>query len=255
MHITGLYIYPIKSLGGISLQESEVTVRGLKYDRRYMLLDVNGNMLTQREDNRLAKFQLSPHQTGFEVTYQGATLVVPFSIDGEVITTRVWDDEVRAVIAPAQYNKWFSHCLQQEVKLVYMPDDSHRFINPKYAQNNEIVSLADGYPVLMISEASLALLNSKLKEPIQMNRFRPNIVISGLDAHAEDELGTFTLGTTHFKVAKPCARCVVVTINPETLETGKEPLATLAKYRRVDDKVNFGVNLICLKEGVVKLST
>jgi uncharacterized protein YcbX len=254
VRITQLIIYPIKSLGGISLQVSEVTTRGLKYDRRYMLLDANGNMLTQREESRLALFQLSLHQLGFQVTYQQSTLVVPFSIEGEVIHTKVWDDEVTAVVAPESYNSWFSHCLQHEVKLVFMPDDSHRLINPKYASNNEIVSLADGYPVLMISEASLQMLNSKLKEPIHMNRFRPNIVINGVDAHEEDKLGTFTLGSVLFKVAKPCARCVVVTINPETLEQGKEPLATLAKYRRVDDKVNFGVNLICLAEGFVKLS-
>jgi uncharacterized protein YcbX len=132
-----------------------------------------------------------------------------------------------------------------------MHQQSNRLVNPKYAQNNEQLSLADGYPVLVISEASLSFLNSKLKKPIGMDRFRPNVVINDASPHQEDELSVFNIGTAQFKVAKPCGRCVVTTINQQTLQTGKEPLATLAKYRKVGDSVNFGANVVCLKEGQI----
>jgi uncharacterized protein YcbX len=132
-----------------------------------------------------------------------------------------------------------------------MHQQSNRLVNPKYAQNNEQLSLADGYPVLVISESSLNLLNTKLTKSINMDRFRPNVVINGAAPHQEDELGVFNVGSTKFKVAKPCGRCMVTTINQQTLQTSKEPLATLAKYRKVGDSVHFGANVICLKEGQI----
>lgn len=255
MQIKQLFIYPIKSLGGVALTQSEVTTRGLKYDRRYMLIDEHHVMLTQRETKELAAFKVTLAKNGFIITFHEKQIEIPFELsNSNVLKTKVWDDEVDVVVAPKKFNEWFGNCLNKQVMLVYMPNETLRAVNPKYALNNEVLSLADGYPVLMISEASLDLLNSKLKKPILMDRFRPNIVVDGLLPHQEDELGSFELGSVKFKVAKPCARCLVVTINQQTLASGKEPLATLAKYRRVDDKVNFGANLICLQEGVVKIS-
>ncbi len=253
MQVTQLFIYPIKSLGGIELTQSEVTQRGLQYDRRYMLVDENGQFLTQRTLHQLALFSLAIVDDGFVVTFHEHQLKIPFSMLGATQQVTVWDDVLEAVVADEQYNNWFSKHLNMPVKLVYMHQASIRPVNPKYANNNEQLSFADGYPVLVISEASLNNLNSKLSKPITMDRFRPNIVVDGLTTHQEDELGTFTLGTTLFKVAKPCGRCVVTTINQKTLQTSKEPLATLAKYRLAGDTVNFGANTICITEGKIQV--
>lgn len=253
MQVTQLFIYPIKSLGGIELTQSEVTQRGLQYDRRYMLVDEHDQFLTQRTLHKLALFKLTMHNDGFVVQYKNQQLLVPFTMQGKTQQVTVWDDTLEAVVADEHYNQWFSKQLNMPIKLVYMHQASVRPVNIKYANNNEQLSFADGYPVLVISEASLNNLNSKLTKPIGMDRFRPNVVVNGLSAHQEDELGTFTLGTTLFKVAKPCGRCVVTTINQQTLQTSKEPLATLAKYRLAGDSVNFGANTICLAEGKIQV--
>lgn len=249
MQVTQLFIYPIKSLGGIEVKQSLVTQRGLQYDRRYMLVDENGLFLTQRTLHKMALFKLSLIDDGFVVHHENNTIKIPFAMTGATQQVTIWEDTLDAVIADDYYNQWFSEQLHQPVKLVYMHQESNRPVNPKYAHHNEQLSLADGYPVLVISEASLIFLNSKLKKSIGMDRFRPNVVINGVAAHQEDELPIFKIGTAQFKVAKPCGRCVVTTINQQTLQTGKEPLATLAKYRRVGDNVNFGANVICLNEG------
>ena len=251
MQVTQLFIYPIKSLGGIEIKQSLVTQRGLQYDRRFMLVDEQGVFLTQRTLHKMALCKLGLINNGFVVSYENKTIEIPFSLTGTTQQVTVWDDTFEAVVADEKYNQWFSEQLKQPIKLVYMHQHSNRLVNPKYAQNNEQLSLADGYPVLVISESSLKLLNTKLTKPIGMDRFRPNLVINGAAPHHEDELGIFNIGSTQFKVAKPCGRCVVTTINQQTLQTSKEPLATLAKYRKVGDNVNFGANVICLKEGQI----
>ena len=251
MQVTQLFIYPIKSLGGIEIKQSLVTQRGLQYDRRFMLVDEHGVFLTQRTLRKMALFKLSLADNGFVVSFENKTIEIPFYLKGTTQQVTVWDDTFEAITADEKYNQWFSEQLNQPVTLVYMHQQSNRLVNPKYAQNNEQLSLADGYPVLVISESSLNLLNTKLAKPIGMDRFRPNVVINGAAPHQEDELGVFNIGSTQFKVAKPCGRCVVTTINQQTLQTSKEPLATLAKYRKVGDSVNFGANVICLKEGQI----
>lgn len=228
-----------------------ITQRGLQYDRRYMLVDENGTFLTQRTVHELALFQIEFIETGFRITFNAQSVELPFIMQGEHIQVSIWDDIVEATLAADEYNQWFSNALKRQVRLVYMHDDCERPVNTKYADNNEQVSFADAYPVLLVSEASLDLLNSKLDEPLGMDRFRPNIVVKGLDPHAEDQLATFEIGHVQFKTAKPCARCVVTTINQQTLQTSKEPLATLARYRMQDNKINFGVNVICLSEGLI----
>lgn len=251
VQVTQLYIYPVKSLGGIAVKQARITQRGLQYDRRYMLVDENGTFLTQRNLHELALFKVSFAEKGFVIAFKEHAIELPFSMEGSLIKVKIWDDVVEAISAPAYFNEWFSHALNKKVQLVYMHENSIRPVSTRYAHNNEQVSFADAYPVLLISEASLDLLNSKLEKPLDMDRFRPNIVVNNIEAHAEDQLGTFEINGVGFKAAKPCARCVVTTINQQTLETSKEPLATLAKYRMQDNKINFGMNVICLGEGSI----
>lgn len=253
MQVTQLFIYPIKSLGGIALNTSQVEQRGLRYDRRYMLVDKQGNFLSQRELPQLTMFKLTLVQDGFCVHYQDKQLHVPFVMDGNMEKVTVWDDEVEAVVADDLYNQWFSACLGQQIRLVFMPESAKRLVSTNYAQQGEEVSFADGYPILLLSEASLTLLNSKLTTTIDMDRFRPNVVITGCEAHEEGSFSVFKVGDSLLKRVKPCARCVVTTINQLTGEASKEPLYTLATYRMEGNKIMFGENILCLQEGEVKV--
>lgn len=262
--ITAIYIYPIKSMGGISLNEAKVGMRGLQHDRRYMLISADGRFLTQRQTPELGRFYLAYNadKSGFIVTFQGDTLAIPLSLNPKEHGAReatVWDDHVQVLAAPTPISAWFSEKLQREVYLVYLPDESQRPIDPKYQPNNnpQQVSLADGYPILFVSEASLALLNQKIHhsnpqtEAMQMLRFRPNVVMSQLKPHEEDALGTFQLGTATFHITKPCSRCILTTIDPLTLERGDEPLRALSTYRKENNKILFGANALCLKPGKI----
>ena len=266
--ITAIYIYPIKSMGGISLQESIAGMRGLQHDRRYMLVSAEGKFLTQRQTPELGQFQLAYNadQTGFMVTFQGDTLEIPLSLshqNHQTLTANVWDDSVEVLSAPSQINLWFSQKLQRDVTLVYQPDHANRPVEQEHQPNPQStlhVSLADGYPILLISEASLSLLNQKIQlnnplaEKMEMARFRPNIVVDNLPPHQEDSLGTFQLGTATFHIAKPCSRCILTTIDPITLERGDEPLRTLSTYRKENNKILFGANALCLKPGKISTS-
>ena len=148
-------------------------------------------------------------------------------------------------------SRWFSDLLERDLRLVYMPGDVERGVDLEYGREGDVVSFADGYPLLVISEESLADLNARLAEPVEMRRFRPNLVVRGAGPYAEDEWDRFRIGELELRAVKPCARCVLTTRDPETGEAGKEPLATLAQYRTVDDKVRFGMNVIA--DGLGKL--
>jgi uncharacterized protein YcbX len=163
--------------------------------------------------------------------------------DGERVECRIWNDTASA-LCHADGSRWFSDFLNDDVRLVYMPDSERRAVNPKRARRGDIVSFADGYPLLVISEASLADLNSRLSKPLEMRRFRPNLVLADCEPFAEDRFTTLFIGEVSFRAVKRCDRCSVTTVDPSTGERGKEPLRTLAQYRLEDGKVWFGMNLI-----------
>lgn len=252
MQLKAIYIYPIKSLGGFAVQQSVVTQRGLKLDRRYMLVNKAGEFLTQRNMAELALFRVKQVQNGFEVWFDNSHIFIPETLNlGQKIEVTVWDDKVEALLADATINNWFSQHLNTTVQLVYLPDESLRNVPHPYAKNNEQVSFADAYPILIISEASLYHLNNQLDEKIGMDRFRPNMVVTGCDAHAEDLLQTFFINNAQFRFTKPCARCHVTTINQQTAVKGVEPLKTLATYRTENHKINFGANVMVLSTGEI----
>jgi uncharacterized protein len=249
MKISEINIYPIKSLGGITLNEAIVEQRGLQYDRRRMLTDENGKFLTQREFPKMSTISISLAENGLQVSADKFDdLIVPFEIEGKSVKVEVWQSNCEAILSDSHINNWFSEVLQTNCNLVYMPVDSRREINPMFAVNNDIVSFADGYPFLIIGENSLADLNSRLETQIPMNRFRPNLVVSNSDAFAEDNWKKLKIGETVFRSTKPCARCVMTTIEQKDgVFTGKEPLQTLAKYRLAKQLfpatyANFGLN-------------
>jgi uncharacterized protein YcbX len=260
MQISEINIYPIKSCRGISLMSVVVEPRGFEMDRRWLLVDKNDTFLTQRELPKLATIDVHLRGDAVEVRADVAQpMMIEPLFEGERKFVRVWKSESEALPYDVDTNEWFSDVLGHEVQLLYMPDDAGRPVNPRFAQNGELLSFADGYPMMLLSEASLGDLNSRLDTPLPMNRFRPNLVVHGAGPFAEDDWKRLKIGDAIFRTTKPCERCVITTVDPSRGEfDGKEPLRTLAAYRiakhvmpdRVEplgvepNAVLFGQNLI-----------
>jgi uncharacterized protein YcbX len=246
MHLSGLYVYPIKSAGGIPLKASEVDGRGLRHDRRWMLVDETGCSMSQRRFPRMALIRVRIEPDGLVVDAPGMpSLEVPLQPPaGRLMLTRVWDDLVESLTVGPDADRWFSGFLDVGCRLVYLPDESVRPVDPTYGGSRDQVGLADGFPFMLISEASLADLNARLEEPVPMDRFRPNLVVRGCKPFAEDNWRLVRIGSITFRVVKPCEWCAITTVNQRTAATSKEPLRTLARFRRSGKKVLFGQNLI-----------
>jgi uncharacterized protein len=244
--LSGLYVYPIKSAGGIALESSEVDERGLRHDRRWMLVDETGCFMSQRQFPRMALIGVRIEPDGLVVDAPDMpSLEVPFRpVGGSLLLARVWDDLVESLTVSDDSDRWFSEFLGVSCKLVYLPDESVRPVDPAYARMGDQVGLADGFPFLLISEASLADLNVRLERPVPMNRFRPNLIVGGCGPFAEDNWKLVRIGRITLRVVKPCARCTITTVDQESAVMGKEPLRTLARFRKVGTKVLFGQNLI-----------
>lgn len=245
LQLTGLTIYPIKSTAGISVEAWDVDRFGLLHDRRWMVVDLRGHLITQRECRALALVHTTIYPDHLAIRAAGTTsLRVPLVSEGRRVRVRVWDDWCEAIAVGPESARWFTDYLGTPARLVYMPDSTHRPANTTYAPESPTVSFADAFPFLLISEESLTDLNGRLATPVPMNRFRPNLVIEGGVAFIEDSLREFALNGIRFRVVKPCDRCVVTTTDQETAERRVEPLRTLAAYRRVEGKVYFGQNVV-----------
>lgn len=256
LQLQEIYIYPIKSLGGISVPEAEVQQTGFKYDRRWMLTDSEGNFLSQRTFPQMALLQVNIDVYGLLVTHKNnllSPLTIPFNTPFEKkATVNIWDDVCTASEVSDIANEWFSHALHMPVRLVYMPSDTQRLVDENYANNKEIVSFADAYPFMIIGQSSLDDLNQRLDQPVPMNRFRPNLVFTGGAPYCEDTIDTFSIGDVTFTAVKPCARCVLITIDQGLATKGKEPLKTLSAFRTQKNKIMFGQNLLHKGAGIIK---
>ena len=252
MKLSEINIYPVKSLKGITLSEASVRQRGLQYDRRWMLVDADGQFMTQRDFPRMALIETSVNGHGLKVRFDGRELAVPEETANGPVEVGIWEGPVAAAMFGDDVNRWFSEVLDVECRLVTMPDTTRRRLPPEFAVNpgEDHVSFADGYPFLLIGEASVAEVNARLEIPVPMNRFRPNLVVSGSEAFAEDAWKKIRVGETVFHLVKPCARCVLTTVDQATgVKDGKEPMKTLASFRTFDGKVLFGQNLIAENPG------
>lgn len=253
--LADIIIYPVKSLAGIHVNHWPVEKNGLKYDRKWMLIDEAGQFLSQRRLPRMALINtaLTDHELVLSASGM-ADLIIPLeTTTGESIISTVWDDTCPAQRVSEAADFWLSRFLGQDCRLVYQPDDSIRRVDPNYAQADDQTSFSDGFPFLIIAENSLTELNRSLSESIGMNRFRPNLVISGCPAYAEDEWRQIRIGEIDFRLPKPCSRCSVPTIDPNTGITGKEPLTTLNRLRKWQNKVYFGQNAIHNQNGILSV--
>ena len=247
-YLSEINIYPIKSLGGISLQHAVLEDKGLEHDRRWMLVDEEGMFVTQRKYDELSMLQVHIGPELLTVTHKtDPAQRLSFRLNettGRNINVSIWNDVATGTEVSTIANNWFSDFMKMKVILVRMPLNEKRLVDLRYARQQEVVSFADGYPCLLIGQASLDGLNAKLQQPVRMDRFRPNLVFTGGDAHIEDSFDHFQLGNIRFQAVKPCARCVLITIDQQTGIKGKEPLKTLAGYRTTGKKILFGQNLI-----------
>jgi uncharacterized protein YcbX len=256
LYLSGIFIYPIKSLGGISLEEADIELKGLEYDRRWMLVDAEGTFVSQRRYHSLALLNVHLDNETVYITHRNDTSqTIDFTIGkqtGTPIDVTIWDDQSSAIEVDTKVSRWFSEFLGMEVRLVDMPQEINRYVDPRYAENQETVSFADGYPCLIIGQSSLDGLNDRLLAPVKMDRFRPNFVFTGGEPHLEDTFASFTIGSIPFTAVKPCARCVLVTIDQQTGSKSAEPLKTLAGYRTRNNKIMFGQNLLHSEMGTIR---
>lgn len=251
--LSQIWIYPIKSLGGISLTSAKVLGKGLQYDRRWMLVDSQGKFITQRIHPVMALFKVRLVDDHITIHHKGDTLNLSLNqtYSHESSEVQIWDEVVSAVEVSPGHSQWFTKHLGIDCRLVYFPEENTRPVDPAYHINNEQVSLADAYPFLIIGERSLEDLNTKLEHPVSMTRFRPNLVFAGGAPYEEDTWKRFDVGSSQFVGVKPCARCVLITVNPETGERGEEPLRTLSTFRKRENKIYFGQNLVALTPSTV----
>ena len=273
MNISEINIYPVKSLKGIALDEAVVEKRGLRNDRRWMLTDRNGYFFTQRELPHMAAIRISLNRRGLVASAPGVeNLRMPQHPEVKLRQhVTIWQSEVEAHVYDRQVNEWFSEVLKRECRLVLMPDTTERHVNAQFDRGADIVSFADGYPLLLIGEGSLEEVNRRIAEVadrnvrVPMNRFRPNLVVRGSEPFAEDGWARIRVGRAVFRVVKPCARCVITTVDQAKGEfDGKEPLKTMATFRQAKqvfpetyesygqtaNGVLFGENLIPENPGV-----
>jgi uncharacterized protein YcbX len=246
VYVKQIYIYPVKSTAGILLKDSKVCDRGLQYDRLWMLIDENNHFLSARKFNKMVLIQSQISKNNLTLSAPGMNnLSLPLlGISGPRLYVQIWKDECSAVYCGKEAQDWFSNFLGTSARLVYMPSDSRRRVDRKNTHGQKSVSFVDGYPFLLISEASLADLNTRLGTPLEMARFRPNLVIEGCQPYEEDTWKIIRVGAIRFQFVKPCSRCVITTIDTKTATAGKEPLRTLAAYRSNQGKVYFGQNLV-----------
>ena len=259
LKLSEIYIYPVKSLGGIRLDFANTTSRGLENDRRFMLVDENGRFLSQREHPQLAIFQTEIEGKFLKITHkktkQNLTINLSPPSQPSLLSVTIWDDNTTAVESSSEASAWFTKILEIPVRLVYMPEESHRKTDTQYSlTGEEITSFSDGYPILIIGQSSLDDLNDRLENPVNINRFRPNFVFTNGEPFEEDNWHEFTVGNIRFFGVKPCARCIMTTIDQETGEKkDREPLLTLNKYRKAGNKILFGQNVLISQLGTVSV--
>ena len=255
MRVKEIIIYPIKSLGGISVETAQAHSLGFHNDRRIMLIDQDGTFITQRMFPQLAliKPSISNQEIALQYKTQNICININSDLSADSKQVTVWDATMNAATFRPEINNWFSEILNKEVKLAYYSDSTKRTKHFDKDPGSTGVSFADGYPYLMLGTASMDLLNSKLENDLDINRFRANIIIESKEAHIEDDFNKIKIGEAAFLNIKPCKRCVMTTIDQSTAEKSVEPLKTLNTYRKFDKHIYFGTNLMGINQGTISV--
>ena len=254
-YISSLHVYPIKSCAGHELTRAELDTRGIRYDRSWIVVDEEGRMLTQRDTPSLALVRPALEEGGLGLAAPDMEdLSVSRTEEGHIRMVEVWEDPCEAIDQGDDAADWLGSYLGKPCRLLYFKPDFVRPVDPDYApRSGDQVGFADGFPLLVISEASLADLNARLEEPVRMNRFRPNVVVADCPPYAEDTWKHVRAGDVELDLVKPCGRCATVLVEQESGTSGKEPLKTLATYRKVGRPTpSFGHNAVHRSPGVLE---
>ncbi|WNC71821.1 MOSC domain-containing protein [Thalassotalea psychrophila] len=252
--LTNINTYPIKSIKGVSLNRALVKDTGLELDRNFVITDLNGKFITGRTKSSLVLVESKITSAGLILNAPGMPELAIFyaNFSKTYQNVQVWNDQISAQHCDDKIDHWFSMYLNFSCKVYYLGEHSHRSV----LGYEHKLSFADGYPLLLISEASLNALNNRLKQPVTMAQFRPNLVVSQCLDFAEDGWHKIRIGDVNFEIVKPCSRCIFTTVNEVNGQRNKqkEPLSTLKKFRQAQDKeIYFGQNLIALNEGSIKI--
>ena len=259
IRLASIHIYPMKAARAVNLDESRVEPWGLAGDRRWLLVDEDGRFISQREESSLARVVVSCGPDGIRVSAEGRTgLVIAEPPAGAaLLKVRVWSSTLLAAAAGPAADAWFSAYLGRPARLVYLDDPTRRPVDPEFGRAGDVVSFADGYPLLLTSAGSLGELGGWLaaagEHPVPMTRFRPSVVVAGAPPWAEDRWRRVRIGAVPFRVAKPCGRCMVTTTDQVTGERGRQPLKMLGRRRRFGQQLVFGQNLIPDAGGVIRV--
>jgi len=242
IEVASLHIYPIKSCRSTDLERLQCDARGPVHDRRLMIVDKAGKFITQRTETRLSQVSVRREQDRLTLAGPGIESLTTTIENGPLRPVEVWRHRGGAHAISPDADRWLSDFLRQDVALVGCPENMHRLANPDWATQTTPISFVDGYPILILSEASVDDLNSRLKTPVEAMRFRPNILLRGCAPFAEDGWKTIRIGDAVIDILKPCDRCSVVSIDPASGNTSKEPLRTLATFRKSPAGILFGQN-------------
>lgn len=255
MRLESIRIYPVKSGGEVALDQSEVDRSGLRHDRRWMIVDPEGRFVTRRTVPALAGLAFRDDGASWRLGFEGSEgCLLPKSPDeGRSMDVEIWGQRVRALEGPREAAEWLSGRLQRDVCLVYVPDTDLRPVDREYGRPGDVVSFADGYPLLLVNEASVRAVSDAVGRTLSERRFRPNLVFSGAGAFEEDGWAAVLIGEVSFDVVKPCARCQVVEQDPDSGKPDGGVLRALGATRRVGRKVLFGENLIPRSGGAVRV--
>ncbi len=245
--VSELFFHPIKSLGCIQTQKLDVDTSGPSLDRRIMLIDSDGMFITQRQHPMMSIIQIDLLDNRLRLSLNGDSieLMLPnFSLKTESVTVQIWDDTLTGQLISSKASAWLSAKLNTPVRLVYLHDTEFRQVDLNYSAPGVQTHFSDGFPFLLVSQASIDFLSNKVGYELSVNRFRPNIVVSGCDAFEEDTWKKIRIGDIEFDLVKPCSRCVIPTIDPQTGAKQREVMQAMVKYRKKGKGVFVGQNLI-----------
>jgi len=256
IQVSKLFYYPIKSFAGIACEQMHINAWGPLRDRRLMLVDEQGNFITQRQCRIMALMSLKDSQESLTLAYEGEsfTLAWPnFFKTSKTQKVQVWEEELSGQIIGGEINDWLSRLLQRRVKLVYMADETHRQVDLAYASQGTRTGFADGFPFLIVSQESITSLQQELTFELDVKRFRPNIVLSGCDAFSEDQWKTISINNIEFNLVKPCSRCVIPSIDLTTGLMQKEVMQVMMAHRKRDNEVYLGQNAVHKGQGSIEV--
>ncbi|MFK7992392.1 MAG: MOSC domain-containing protein [Sandaracinaceae bacterium] len=251
--LSEIWVHPVKSFAGHRVEQAEVDDRGLALDRRFMVVDESGRFLTQREHPEMARFSARWEDGALQLAHEEEALTLAPTEAGPRRPVTVWDDEVEAVDQGDDVATWLRDRLEQSVRLVFMPASSRRAADPRYARAGDLNSFADGFPFLLLGQASLDDFRGRVEADVDARRFRPNLVVSGAAPYAEDGWAALRIGALRFEAPVGCSRCVMVDVDPDRGVSDKAVLKTLSGYRTRDRRVWLGVNLVHDAPGALRV--